>query len=801
MSTAVHPEPPPRPELRPAPKEEAIPAELRERPQWVVWRYEPRGERWTKVPYQPRDYKRKASADDPSTWATFNEAFAAYIAWDFDGIGFQFAKDDPYFGVDVDNCLKDGELLPWAKRILAIIEGTYGEISPSGNGIKFIARGKLPAETGTRRPGLGPDGTGALEVYDHGRYFAITGNAWDFSGIAEKQPAAEELYAIAKEKPARPASKPKARPAATARPDRRPPPAAASNGMHDDREVLRIGTDHVDGFDALYRGDLTGYPSPSEADLGLMNRLAFVCGPGQHDQVKRLFLGSRLGERDKAGREDYLDRTADKAYEGRSAYFDWCHRPNGRPGGNGPPPPKAPPGDGRSDSDGELAGLKRTDIGNGERLLARFGLDLRYCHPWSKWLVWDGRRWELDRTAAVHRKAKATARAILREAATLGDDGGVKQHVKWWQQSEGSQRLNAMLDRAATEEGIPILPDDMDGDGWLFNCANGTVDLRTGRLRPHRRGDLITQLCPLDFDPGAKCPLWEETLALFLADEELIGYWRRVCGYCLVGIIRDHVMPIAYGTGCNGKSTILGALLGAFGPDYAMKCPPDMLMARRTDAHSTDRTDLFRKRLVVAIETESGRRLNEAMVKELTGGDRIRARRMREDNWEFAPTHTLVMATNHKPVIFGTDGGIWRRLKLVPFGVSVAGPRDDKAMPDKLRAEYPGILAWCVRGCLEWQRVGLAEPEVVLDATGDYREEQDRVGAFLNEYIELDPGGQIKAGELYARYAEWAKAGNEFAITQTAFGTEMRERGFRVRKTMGCNWYRGIRLRGSSQGF
>src|SRR5262249_51111463 len=153
-----------------------------------------------------------------------------------------------------------------------------------------------------------------------------------------------------------------------------------------------------------------------------------------------------------------------------------------RPGGDGPPPPEAPPGDGRSDSDGDLAGLKRTDVGNGERLIRRFGPDLRYCHPWSKWLVWDGRRWELDRTAAVQRKAKETARALLREAATLGDDGEAKQHVKWWRQSEGSPRLNAMLERAATEEGIPILPDDMDGDGWLFNCANGTVDLRTGRL-------------------------------------------------------------------------------------------------------------------------------------------------------------------------------------------------------------------------------------------------------------------------------------------------------------------------------
>ena len=167
----------------------------------------------------------------------------------------------------------------------------------------------------------------------------------------------------------------------------------------------------------------------------------------------------------------------------------------------------------------------------------------------------------------------------------------------------------------------------MDLDPWAFNVANGTIDLQSGELRPHRRQDGITKLCEVSYDVNAPCHLWLETLRTFFSRPDpnhqgaLIDYWQRLCGYALCGVIRDHVLPVAYGTGSNGKSTILGALLDVFGPDYSMKATPDMLMAKRNDSHPTDRTDLFGKRLVVAIETEEGLRLNETMVKELTGGD------------------------------------------------------------------------------------------------------------------------------------------------------------------------------------
>ena len=252
-------------------------------------------------------------------------------------------------------------------------------------------------------------------------------------------------------------------------------------------------------------------------------------------------------------------------------------------------------------------------------------------------------------------------------------------------------------------------------------------------------------------------------------------------------------MPVAYGKGSNGKSTILGTLIDVFGPDYAMKCPPDMLMAKKTDSHPTDRADLFGKRLVVAIETEDGRRLNETMVKELTGGDKIRARRMREDFWEFSPTHTLVLATNHKPIIRGTDHGIWRRLRLIPFTVRVDGDLADKEMPEKLKKEYEGILAWCVQGCLDWQANGLTEPAAVTEASSDYRKEQDVFGAFLDECCVFNPREKVRAGDVFARYKTWCESSNEIAMSLRRFGDAIGDRGIE-KVTSGGVWYHGLKL-------
>ena len=442
-----------------------------------------------------------------------------------------------------------------------------------------------------------------------------------------------------------------------------------------------------------------------------------------------------------------------------------------------------------------------TDYGNCERIVDRHGNSIRFCHPWSKWLVWDGRRWRVDDTEEIERKAKESLRAIYAEASREDDPDRRKAVVSWARESEKAARIRAAMSLARSEAGIPILPPSMDRDPWGFNVLNGTIDLRTGNLRPHDRADLITKLAEVEFDPAAKCPLWDATLELVFRREDpddtqdLIGYWRRVCGMAMAGVVRDHVLPIPYGTGSNGKTTVLGTIVDVFGSDYATKAAPDLLMAKRTEGHPTDRADLFGKRLVVAIETEAGGRFNEPLLKELTGGDRIRARRMREDFWEFAPTHTLIIATNHKPVVRGTDLGIWRRLKLIPFTTRIDPELADREMPEKLRNEAPGILAWCVRGCLDWQRVGLAEPPEVSTATAEYRADEDAIGGFLEEETVRGHGTlRVKSGVLHRAYVAWAEARNERAISARAFGTAIRERGLQTLRNNGI-WYLGIGLR------
>ncbi|MGE0607124.1 MAG: phage/plasmid primase, P4 family [Pirellulales bacterium] len=438
-----------------------------------------------------------------------------------------------------------------------------------------------------------------------------------------------------------------------------------------------------------------------------------------------------------------------------------------------------------------------SDLGNAQRFVAQHGADLRYCYPWGKWLAWDGRRWRMDDTGEVERRAKATVRSMYAEAQAL-PDAERQALVKHALECERAARVRSMIDLARSE--LAVLPAALDCDQWLLNCPNGTVDLRTGEARPHDRADLLTKLCPVAYDPDAATFVWDGLFLerVFAADWQLVGFVQRLLGYCLTGSVREQVLPILWGIGANGKSTLLGVMLDLLGGDYAMKAAPDLLMVKG-DAHPTERADLHGKRLVVAIETDDGKRLAEALVKDLTGGDRIRARRMREDHWEFAPTHKLILATNHRPTIRGTDHAIWRRIRLVPFNVVIPDDQQDKTLPDRLRGELPGILAWCVQGCLAWQRDGLGLPDDVREATAEYRQHQDVLGAFLNECCLLGDGLRCKASTLYAAYIDWCKATGERPAKQREFGSTMTERGF-DRFANNGTWYRGLTVRESANG-
>lgn len=427
--------------------------------------------------------------------------------------------------------------------------------------------------------------------------------------------------------------------------------------------------------------------------------------------------------------------------------------------------------------------FNNTDLGNSQRLIAHHGQDLRYCYPWSRWVVFDGRRWAVDDSGEVHRRAKSTVKEIYREAANAPDDETRKALAKHATASEAENRIQAMISLAKSE--VPVMPEELDASPWLLNVANGTLDLKTGQILEHSREDLITKLAPVEYDPDADAPTWATVLERTIPSEEVRKFFKKLCGRAFSGDVSEHILPVLYGTGANGKSTVLNALMEAAG-DYGMQAAPDLLIAKR-GGHPTEVADLFRMRFVASIEVEDGRRLAESLVKTLTGGDRVRARRMRQDFWEFAPTHKVFMAVNHKPQVKGNDNAIWRRIRLLPFEQTIPPAEQDKKLPEKLRGELPGILAWAVEGCLEWRRDGLEAPDEVRKATGEYRSEMDVIGSFLKDCCEVGKDKKTAAPDLYEAYKMWCEENGEKSENQRKFVSELNLRDTFERKRSGPN--------------
>ena len=380
----------------------------------------------------------------------------------------------------------------------------------------------------------------------------------------------------------------------------------------------------------------------------------------------------------------------------------------------------------------------------------------------------------------------------------LPDVGGdvAIELVRFAHATASARGIANMLTLARSEADIPILPESLDSHPWLLNCANGISTCGPASCCRTTGDKISSKLVPHDFVLGAEAesPMWDEFLATIFADNaNMIRFVQRLFGSALVGQVFDHVLPILWGKGANGKSVLVETMLHVFGPDYGCKAVSDLLLAKRNDSHPTERADLHGKRLVACTETDENRRLAEALVKELTGGDTIKARRMREDFWSFKPSHTAVLVTNHKPEVRGTDLGTWRRLRLVPFSVTIPPENQDKRLAEKLHGETCGILRWCVEGCLAWQREGLGEPDEVTAATADYRDAMDVLGAFLADCCLTDPAVRVRASDLYHAYGKWCEARGESAKSGRVFGESMTERGFE-RIHSGGTWYRGVAL-------
>jgi putative DNA primase/helicase len=399
-------------------------------------------------------------------------------------------------------------------------------------------------------------------------------------------------------------------------------------------------------------------------------------------------------------------------------------------------------------------GHRATDVGNATRLLELADGKLRHVHAWGKWLVWRDGRWIIDEgDVLVTEFAKRVARRLFKMTADITGDKDLRERAwNWAVHSERSGAITAMVRLARGAPGILVEHEQLDADPYLLNVLNGTIDLRTGQLRPADPADLMTVQCPVAYDPGAVAPVWRACLNRWQPDPAVRRYVRHRAGAAATGIPTETV-DVDYGTGANGKSKFWGAIQHVLG-DYTVVPHKSLLVAQRHEQHATVVARLFRKRLAVASETKAADVLDDEQVKNLTGGDRLSGRRMREDPWEFQPSHTLVMFSNHRPTIQGRDEGIWRRLRLVPWEITIPEDERDDDLAAKLQAEAPGILAWVVKGARYFIVKGLTPPTAVRAATDRYRADEDVIGRFIADVLRIGDGWAFSS-DIKAELDAW----------------------------------------------
>lgn len=751
---------------------EQIPQELKALPNWICWDAVPDEKRGKikKVPINALT-GGGAMSNNPSTWCDFDTAVRA--SEKHSGIGFMFGGC-PYFGVDIDG--KEEELEAYQRgengNIISEFISTlqsYTEISQSGKGIHIICRGKLP-KRGRRK--------GSVEMYEDGRFFVMTGNSCsEYESIAECSDSIKPLH----EKYIGGGREPQAK----VRP-------AVSLSSADDIVKAAAGAKNGGKFVALYGGDTTGYTSSSEADMALCSILAFWtgCDASKMDVIFRSSgLMREKWDRPQSG-STYGALTIQKAIAGCSQVYS----------------PKnsysASFKQGEVNAQTEQTGQRLysfDDTGNAERFVDLFGEQVRYCYTDKRWLWYDGRKWCTDMTGTVKRLADKAVACMAAEAkvyAQLDADEGTdmaKAFEKHMKSCRSNKSKNAMLNEVMHH--VPVLPAQMDRFKTVLNTPGGVIDLRSGGISPHDPMTYLTKMTAVEYSENADCPRWLAFLDdIFRKDKDLIRYVQKAVGYSLTGSTTEQCAFFLYGTGRNGKSTFIDIIRDIFG-DYAANIQPETIMVRsnQSTAINSDIARLKGARLVTSVEPNEGVRINEGLLKQLTGDDTVTARKLYGDEFEFKPEFKLWMATNHKPVIRGTDTGIWRRIHMIPFTVQIPEEKIDRRLKYKLSAELTGIFRWAVEGCLLWQKEGLKMPRAVLEEVREYRREMDVISAFVEDKCTVGKGLSVKSSQLFAAYLNWAEQNNEYRMSSTKFGMELAKRFEKVR-TRGGIYFNGLSL-------
>ncbi|MEQ1885188.1 MAG: phage/plasmid primase, P4 family [Bryobacteraceae bacterium] len=767
---------------------ENIPDELKTKSNWVCYKVESRvGQtKPTKVPYNPITGDR-AKANEPTTWTDYETCVAAAERGEYAGIGFEFAP--PYFGVDLDHCRDavTGELEQWAQEIITHLN-SYTEASPSGTGIHVICKGTLPP--GRRRKG-------PVEMYDSARFFTVTGDQAQDSptSVEDRTTEITELHSAVFEIEAE----------ASAPSERCPTPSPIQLG---DDEIVSLASGAANGqrFARLWQGHWQGdYDSQSEADQALCCHLAFWAGKDER-RIDRLFEKSGL-YREKWNRPDYKKRTIDASLQATRETYTTPRRARidqifaSKQSLNPAQTRITHTTDGVISTASSDFQYRQTDLGNSERFIRQHGNDLRFCVESNTWHIWDGTRWQADKLRTVNQRAKATVKAMYTELATEDDDDRRKALFKHIQKSEGERALSAMVNLSRTDPTVSISAQAFDVAPHLLNCLNGVVDLRTGALLPHQREDLLTKQCPVEFDPHATSQEWEHFLKTCTrGDAELQAFLQRAVGYTLYGDPSEQVILMVHGPGGTGKSTFISAVMAVLG-DYSMTSDFSTFLKkdRVSSGPSDDIAALAGARLVASVEVDNGKQLAQALVKQLTGGDVIRARNLYQSSFEFRPQFCLWLVCNHTPIVAHDDDAMWRRILRLPFDNIIPPHERDpnlKAVLTNPAGAARAVLAWAVQGCVEWYRNGLQVPGAVTQATQSYKANSNPLGDFVNEECVLDSTAHTKVSDLRRAYDRWCvETGEKSVLNRNDFSKAIQDIGcVPVTHRIGRVW-KGIRLK------
>lgn len=749
-----------------------IPDELKQLNNWCVWKFENRNGKRTKIPFNAATGEF-AKSNDKSTWSSYETAVNAEGV---DGIGFFF--EPPYLGIDIDDIDDDLHRFKQGDKLDNIVSEfneafkSYTEVSPSGNGLHIIVKGKIP---GSRRR------KGNIEMYDSGRFFTMTGkNIGKYKDVTE---VSEQVFKTIYNKYL---------------PDntiKYPTTNNYQENIHNLSEIDVINeiynSKQAKLFDDLMKGDYEPYyTSHSEADMALANILAFWCAK-DYSQMDSIFRQSNLY------RDKWDEKRKNSTY-GEQTLFKAINEVNNI----------YTPKQEREENplryalshifdaekkDKEYPIRSYDDTGNADRFIDRYGHLYKHSYITNKFYIYDGQKWKVDDRGAIRKLIDEMIESIKNEKVLHSEDVTEEEareaFQKYYKKTRGTQSKKNIMNELMHRK--TVTPDEFDKDDMLLNVANGYIDLTSRELYKHDINRMFSQIANTDYSEKMQPAVWLDFLNdIFAGNKAVIRYIQKALGYSLTGSTREQVMFILFGKGRNGKSIFVETIAEILG-DYSNNMQAKSLMVKKNDNVNTDIARLSKARFVTSSEPNEGFRFDEGLIKQITGGDKVTARFLYAEEFEYTPKFKIWVSTNHKPIIRGTDDGIWRRLVLIPFDVQIPEEKVDKDLKYKLLREAPAILNWMAEGAYMWMREGLELPEKLKASSKAYRTEMDVIEQFIEDECKRVDDGRVKANELYSVYKNWANENNAYKMSNKDFGQKMKEK-FKSKRMNTGMYYLGL---------